>query len=173
MAVPGWNRRSDPAAVLLHLLEKPVSGEHRNGTGGRAADGTGRCAETGVPWVLCQKQSGGYSGGAHHGVEHTGTPEYEDGGRGGKRLYSGGRDPAVRGDFLPACRTGGADWCAGVRLCPAGYWPSERPHRSCEPPGSGGIVRRGRRIHPRPAGSEVLWAGRGFRSAIPGCLPGQ
>ena len=62
---------------------------------------------------------------------------------------------------------------AGVRLCPAGHWPSERPHRSCEPPGSGGIVRRGRRIHPRPAGGEILWAGRGFRSAVPGRLPGQ
>ena len=62
----------------------------------------------------------GHFGGAHHGVEHTGTPEYEDGGRGGKRLYSGGRDPAVRGDFLPARRAGGADRRAGVRLCPAG-----------------------------------------------------
>ena len=54
-----------------------------------------------------------------------------------------------------------------------GHWPSERPHRSCEPPGSGGIVRRGCRIHPRPAGGEVLWTGRGFCSAVPGCLPGQ
>ena len=75
--------------------------------------------------------------------------------------------------FLPACRAGGADRCAGVRLCAAGHWPSERPHRSCEPPGSGGIVRRGCRIHPRSAGSEILWTGRGFRSAVPGRLPGQ
>lgn len=42
-----------------------------------------------------------------------------------------------------------------------------------EPPGSGGIVRRGCRIHPRSAGGEVLWTGRGFRPAVPGRLPGQ
>ena len=72
---------------------------------------------------------GGHFGGAHHGTEHAGTPEHEDGGRGGKRLYSGSRDPAVRGDFLPACRAGGADRCAGVRLCSAGDRPPERPHR--------------------------------------------
>ena len=50
---------------------------------------------------------------------------------------------AVCGVFLPACRVGGADRCAGVRLCPAGDRPPERPHRPGEPPGSGGTVRGG------------------------------
>ena len=44
---------------------------------------------------------------------------------------------------LPACRVGGADRCAGVRLCPAGDRPPERPHCPGEPPGSGGAVRGG------------------------------
>lgn len=47
------------------------------------------------------------------------------------------------GVFLPACRAGGADRCAGVRLCSAGDRPPERPHRPGEPPGSGGAVRGG------------------------------
>ena len=40
MAVLRRHCGADFAAVLLHLLEKPTSGEHRNGTGGRAAHGT-------------------------------------------------------------------------------------------------------------------------------------
>lgn len=54
----GRDRGADSSAVFLHLLEKPASGEYRHGTGGRAADGAGECAQAGVPGVLRQKRPG-------------------------------------------------------------------------------------------------------------------
>ena len=81
---------------------------------------------------------GGHPDRPHHGAEHAGTPEHEDGGRGDQRLYPGGGDPAVRGHLLPACGSGGAGRRPGIRLCPAGHWAAERPHRPSGPPRPGG-----------------------------------
>ena len=75
--------------------------------------------------------------------------------------------------FCPACGSGGAGRRPGIRLCPAGHWAAERPHRPSGPPRPGGAVRRGHRVHPRPAGGEVLRPGRRICPAVPGCLPGQ
>ena len=47
------------------------------------------------------------------------------------------------------------------------------PHRPGGPPGPGGSLRRGHRVHPRPAGGEVLRPGRGIRPAVPRGMPGQ
>ena len=48
--------------ILLRFFftywKKPASGEYRHGTGGRAADGAGECAQAGVPGVLRQKRPG-------------------------------------------------------------------------------------------------------------------
>ena len=60
LAVPGWDRGADPAAVPLHLLEEPAPGEHRYGAGGGPAHGAGECAEAGVPRVLRKEQPGGH-----------------------------------------------------------------------------------------------------------------
>ena len=48
-------------------------------------------------------------------------------GRGDQRLYPGGGDPAVRGHLLPACGSGGALGCSGVRFCPAGASAGRAP----------------------------------------------
>ena len=173
LAVPGRDRGADPAAVLLHLLEEPAPGEHWYGAGGGPAHGAGECAEAGVPGVLRQEQPGGHPDRPYHGVEHAGTSEHEDGGRGDQRLYPGGGDPAVRGYLLPACGSGGAPGCSDVRLCPAGHRPAERLHRTGGTPGPGGSFRRDHRIHLRPAGSEIFRPGRSIRPAIPEGLPGQ
>ena len=172
LAVPGRDHGADFAAVPLHLLEEPAPGEHRHGAGGRPAHGTGGYAEAGIPGVLRQEQPGGHPDRPHHGTEHAGTPEHEDGGRSDQRLYPGGGDPAVRGHLLPACGSGGAGRRPGIRLCPAGHWAAERPHRPSGPPRPGGAVRRGHRVHPRLARGEVLWPGRRICPAVPGCLPG-